>query len=83
MISLISGNEPQKDYTMEQVAVKHNVTEHTQMPVKKTQPLETKDDNVTLSHRARAQQLKNKGCSVQEIAIIMNSDAKTINSYIL
>ena len=81
MISLISGIEPRKYNTMEQADGNHNVTKHAQMPVPQP-PIETKEDKVTLSHRGKAQLLKNKGWSINEIATIMSLDVKTITSYI-
>jgi len=81
MIPLISGNEPQKYNTMEQVGAKHNVTEHAQMSVPQP-PIETNGEKITLSNHAKARFLKDHGRSTKEIAIIMNLDAKTITSYI-
>ena len=81
MISLISGNEPQKDYTMEQAVAKHNVTAHAQVQVTQ-QPIETKEkENITFSNRTKANLLKDHGWSIKEIAIKMNLDTKTIKSY--
>ena len=81
MISLISGNAPQKYNTMEQVGAKLNVTEHAHMSVPQP-PIETNGEKVTLSNHAKARFLKDHGRSTKEIAIIMDLDAKTIKSYI-
>ncbi|MGO9377015.1 MAG: hypothetical protein ACLP29_00520 [Dissulfurispiraceae bacterium] len=81
MISIISGNEPQKDYTMEQAVAKHSVTAHAQMQVPQP-PIETKEEDITLSNRAKAKLLKEQGWSIKEISIKMNLDAKTIKSYL-
>jgi hypothetical protein len=81
MISLISGSQPQKDYTMERAATKHNMTAHVQMQIPQP-PIETKEENITLSKCAKAKFLKDRGWSIKEISIKMNLDAKTIKSYL-
>ena len=81
MISAISKDDPQGHNAIEQVGDKHKVTAHAHVHVQQPQQVGTQDENVTLSHRARAEQLKHQGCSIREIATIMSMDAKTVIDY--
>jgi DNA-binding NarL/FixJ family response regulator len=82
MIPIISADDPQGPNTLEQFN-KHIVTIHTHLPVlRPAPPIKTNEDNIMLSHRAKVLQLKAQGCDLQEIAIIMNLDTKTVNGYI-
>jgi DNA-binding NarL/FixJ family response regulator len=81
MIPIISVDDPQGPNTLEQMN-KNNVTIHAHSPVLRPPlPIKTSEDDVTLSHRAKALHLKAQGCSLQEIAIIMDLDTKTVTGY--
>jgi len=81
MISAISKDDPQGHNAIEQVGDKHKVTAHAHVHVQQLRQVGTKDENVTLSHRARVEQLKQQGRSIQEIATMMSMDAKTVVDY--
>jgi len=78
MIPIISGNDPQGPDTLEQVT-KHNVNLRSHIPVLQPAPPIKTEDNVMLSHRSKALHLREYGCSVHEIALIMNLDTKTVD----
>lgn len=81
-IPIIVGEDPQGSNTLEQVN-KNNVTIHAHLPVLRPRPpIKTYEYNVTLSQRSRALQLKAQGHSLEEIAIIMNLDTKTVTGYV-
>lgn len=83
MIHPISVDDPQQGPNQLQQANKHNITIHAHLPVvRPPPPIKATDDDVTLSHRSEALHLKAQGCSLQEIAIIMNLDTKTVTGYI-
>ena len=82
MIPIISGDDSQGPNALEQVN-KNNITIHAHLPVlRPAPPPKTNEDDVTLSHRSKAMHLKAQGCSLQEIAIIMNLDTKIVTGYL-
>ena len=81
MIPLISGDAPQGHTTIKEAATEHKVTiqAHRTVP-RPLPPIKSKEEDVTLSHRARVLQLKENGYSINEIALVMNLDIKTVTS---
>ena len=82
VISATSAEIPRERNLMEQIGDKHTAVIHNHIPVSKTRQIEAKEDKVTLSRRVRVQLLKSRGSSIQEIAVQMNLDVKTVMSYI-
>ena len=80
--SATSAEIPREHNVMEQIGDKHTTAVHNLIPVSKPRQIEAKEDKVTLSRRARAQLLKDRGSSIQEIAVQMNLDVKTVMRYI-
>ncbi len=82
MIYPISENDSNKQNMIEQIMDKHKATSLAHIHFLQPQPIDTKNDSVTLSNRARARLLRNQGSSVQEIANMMNLNVKTVKGYI-
>ena len=80
MISPISKNDSNKQNMIEPIMDKHKATALAHIHFLQPQLIDTKNDSVTLSNRARL--LRNQGSSVQEIANIMNLNVKTVKGYI-
>ncbi len=82
MIPSILANTSPAYITTKQLSNMHQITTHVHMPAEVQSKVETKEDHVTLSPKSHAQQLKDQGYSMDEIAILINRDIKAVFGYL-
>jgi len=82
MIFPTSECESSGHNAIEETGDKRKLTTLVHVPAQHPQPINNKEDIVTLSHCTRARLLKNQGNSTQEIATIMNLDVITVTGYL-